>query len=122
MRLTAAEPGGRLPYPPSDYGYVWYDNGDGMYYAESRDGLVTLHLDTAAPGGINWTAEDDMGIVERGNFSGMYGGSLDGVLYRADRLLAEFDTRPVVPAKTDTYNDNYTETFPSSYPAPDFRY
>lgn len=122
MNRTAAEPGGRLPYPPSDYGYVWYDNGDGMYYADTRDGQVTLHLDTHSPGQISWTAEDDMGVVERGNFSGMSAANLDGVLYRADRLLAEFDTRPVIPPKTDSYNQGYSETFPGSYPAPDFRW
>lgn len=123
-RHHGAEPGGHLPYVPSDYGYQWYDNHDGSYYAESRDNQVTLTLDFAVPGGqVAWSAEDDQGVIETGNFSGVANPSnRDGVFYRADRLLAEFDTTPNIPAKGFGYDPTYTEDFPSSYPAPDFRY
>lgn len=108
----------------SEFGYAWFSNGDGSYYAESRDGLCTLLLDLAVPGGqVAWSVEDDMGIVETGNFSGMTdpAGNLDGTLYAGDRLLAQFDTRPAIPPKPFGYDGTYSEDFPSSYPAPDFR-
>jgi len=114
----AAEPGGRLPYQPSEFGYVWYHDGDG-YTAVTRDGKSDI---TLIPNGsqIDWEVWDDQGLVERGNFSGMVQ-DLDGILYRADHLLAEFDENPAIPAKGFGYDKDYSEQFPSSFPALDFR-
>lgn len=69
---TAAEPAGVLPYAPSEFGYQWYSLGDGTYYADSRDGAMTMGIDLTAPGGqVHWQVEDDSRVIEEGNFSGM---------------------------------------------------
>lgn len=108
-----------LPYSPSPYGYVWEEH-DGEAVAVTRDGIAEMVLSTLPGGQIGWAVYDDEGLVERGNFSGMYTEEPQGIYYRADRLLSEFDSNPVIPAKTPGYSEDYTETFPSNFPAPNF--
>lgn len=116
---TAAEPGGVLPYPPSDFGYRWDRLDPETYAAVTRDGISEMTLWFGAPGGqVQWTVEDDLGIVERGYISGA---DPDQIFDRANRLISEFDTNPAIPSKSDGYDGSYTETFPTHDPAPDFR-
>ena len=115
---TAAEPGGKLPYVPSDFGYQWYEEPSGEYAAETRDGKSTMFLDIAGTW-VNWSVYDEEGLVERGNF-GVGDPGIQGILYRADRLLAEFDENPAIPAKSWGYDRDYTEDFPTNFPAPNF--
>ena len=114
---TAAEPGGVLPYAPSDFGYRWDRIDPETYAAVTRDGISEMTLWFGAPGSVQWTVEDDLGIVERGYISGA---DPDQIFDRANRLISEFDTNPAIPAKTDGYDPNYTETHPSNFPAPNF--
>ncbi|QGJ94883.1 hypothetical protein KHQ86_gp020 [Gordonia phage Stormageddon] len=125
MVRTSAIPGGGLPYPSSDFGYQWYDLGNGEYYADSRDGSITLGIDVNAPGGqVFWQAEDDLGVVEEGNFSGMDRRDIKLVLQRADRQLSQLDSMPSVRQKSrDGYQEDYAERFDdSNWREPAFRY
>ena len=121
---TSAIPGGGLPYPSSEFSYQWYELGGGEYYADSRDGAVTLGIDVNAPGGqVHWQAEDDMGVIEEGNFSGMDRRDIKLVLQRADRLMSQFDSMPSVRQKSREYQDDYAEQFDDSdWRSPAFRY
>ena len=124
MVRTSAIPGGGLPYPSSEFGYQWYDLGNGEFYADSRDGGVTLGINLDAPGGqVHWQAEDDIGVLEEGNFSGMDRKDIHMVLQRADRLMSQFDSMPSVRQKSREYQDDYAEQFDDSdWRSPAFRY
>lgn len=114
----AALPGGVLPYEKSEFGYVWTSNGDGTLFADSRDGNLTLNLDLDAPGGqVAWVLENDYGVVDEGNFSGLNRNDVKLVTDRADRLLADNDSTPNIPSKSRGYDPDYTEQFD----APDWR-
>ncbi|QLF83524.1 hypothetical protein SEA_REDWATTLEHOG_20 [Gordonia phage RedWattleHog] len=124
-RRLSAIPGGGIPYEVSDFGYVWYSLGNGEYYADSRDGSITLGIDINAPGGqVFWQAEDDLGVVEEGNFSGMDRRDIKLVLQRADRQLSQLDSMPSVRQKSrDGYQEDYAERFDdSNWREPAFRY
>lgn len=115
---TAAEPGGVLPYDPSSFGYRWDSIGPDEYEAETRDNLSWMKL-YVHPGSrsAEWRAYDDEGLVESGVFSGY--GSERELFEQADRMIAQFDTRPAIPPKEFGYHEQYSET-PAVWPTKTF--
>lgn len=107
--ITAAEPGGVLPWTPSQNGYYWIAKNDDSLEAVTNDGINRMRL-YEKPWGWEWVVRDDLGVVESGNFgSALKGG--DALRDRADDLLAEFDTNPLRRTRGPSrgYQDDYTQ-------------
>ena len=105
---TAAEPGGVLPWVPSDNGYYWITKNDDSMEAVTNDGINRMRL-YEKPWGWEWVVRDSHGVVEKGNFgSGM---APDALRDRADDLLSEFDTNPLRRTRGPSrdYQDDYTQ-------------
>lgn len=105
---TAAEPGGVLPWVPSDNGYYWITKNDDSLEAVTNDGINRMRLRDKG-WGWEWEVRDSQGVVERGSFgSGM---AADALRDRADDLLAEFDTNPLRRTRGPSrgYQDDYTQ-------------
>ena len=104
---TAAEPGGVLPWTPSQNGYYWITKNDDSLEAVTNDGVNRMRL-YEKPWGWEWVVRDSMGVVEKGNFGS--GLQPDALRDRADDLLSEFDSRPQRRTRGPSYDYQHDYT------------
>ena len=104
---TAAEPGGVLPWTPSQNGYYWITKNDDSLEAVTNDGVNRMRL-YEKPWGWEWVVRDAQGVVEKGNFGSAM--SPDALRDRADDLLSEFDSRPQRRTRGPSYDYQHDYT------------